>query len=111
MLTLIQSLSARRAWIEMSNLKHAKPAEQSLSARRAWIEIKSGLQPLMASLSLSARRAWIEIASEVVTEPLILVALRKESVDRNIMDYLICRSVVLSLSARRAWIEMGRLLP
>ena len=33
--------------------------------------------------SLSARRAWIEIASEVVTEPLILVALRKESVDRN----------------------------
>ena len=34
---------------------------QSLSARRAWIEIKSELQPLIASV----------------------VALRKESVDRN----------------------------
>ena len=33
--------------------------------------------------SLSARRAWIEILSAVVTELLILVALRKESVDRN----------------------------
>ena len=34
-------------------------------------------------MSLSARRAWIEILSAVVTELLILVALRKESVDRN----------------------------
>ena len=33
--------------------------------------------------SLSARRAWIEIWSAVLTELLILVALRKESVDRN----------------------------
>ena len=33
--------------------------------------------------SLSARRAWIEILSAVLTELLILVALRKESVDRN----------------------------
>ena len=36
-------------------------------------------------MSLSARRAWIEILSAVVTELLILVALRKESVDRNSM--------------------------
>ena len=38
-------------------------SKRSLSARRAWIEIKSGLHPLMASL----------------------VALRKESVDRNLV--------------------------
>ena len=56
----------------------------SLSARRAWIEmfIFITLRCLPVS-SLSARRAWIEILaslSAVLTE---LVALRKESVDRN----------------------------
>ena len=57
-----QSLSARRAWIEINRVETAKTSNaESLSARRAWIEIKSGLHPLMASL----------------------VALRKESVDRN----------------------------
>ena len=35
----------------------------SLSARRAWIEISSGLDDILAGVkSLSARRAWIEIA-------------------------------------------------
>ena len=34
----------------------------SLSARRAWIEISGGVSArLLALLSLSARRAWIEI--------------------------------------------------
>ena len=100
------SLSARRAWIEMSGHRQAHTSPTSLSARRAWIEIKTGKThriyipslsarrawiemasdpavPVARRTSLSARRAWIEIASEVVTEPLILVALRKESVDRN----------------------------
>ena len=57
----------------------------SLSARRAWIEIKSGLQPLIASL----------------------VALRKESVDRNDAVQVIVIVMDTSLSARRAWIEMS----
>ena len=39
-------------------------------------------------MSLSARRAWIEILSAVVTELLILVALRKESVDRNLQQWM-----------------------
>ena len=56
----------------------------SLSARRAWIEIKSGLQPLIASL----------------------VALRKESVDRNRKINTRGSEKMKSLSARRAWIEM-----
>ena len=34
------------------------------------------------------------------------VALRKESVDRNIRDLLPCGDVFKSLSARRAWIEI-----
>ena len=37
----------------------------------------------MRSESLSARRAWIEIALTINGEPLVSVALRKESVDRN----------------------------
>ena len=36
-----------------------------------------------APVSLSARRAWIEIISALAASPLIRVALRKESVDRN----------------------------
>ena len=34
--------------------------------------------------SLSARRAWIEIAAAVALPAALSVALRKESVDRNI---------------------------
>ena len=56
------SLSARRAWIEIVvSAALDQYLKESLSARRAWIEIISGLHPLIASL----------------------VALRKESVDRN----------------------------
>ena len=36
----------------------------------------------------------------------IKVALRKESVDRNVFLTLTVRNVSMSLSARRAWIEM-----
>ena len=80
-----QSLSARRAWIEIVR-RHGRcfPAFWSLSARRAWIEI--GWTALVAWMreSLSARRAWIEINNE-----------------------LVCTVKVGSLSARRAWIEMA----
>ena len=37
-----------------------------------------------ASRSLSARRAWIEIVAILISGLMIVVALRKESVDRNI---------------------------
>ena len=36
---------------------------QSLSARRAWIEIIDDLEPSSTRKSLSARRAWIEISN------------------------------------------------
>ena len=35
-----------------------------------------------------------------------MVALRKESVDRNVFLTLTVRNVPMSLSARRAWIEI-----
>ena len=57
----------------------------SLSARRAWIEMLAwytwdGWQ----ARSLSARRAWIEIISSRGNLAYVDVALRKESVDRNL---------------------------
>ena len=36
-------------------------SEESLSARRAWIEIRKELNLVAFKGSLSARRAWIEI--------------------------------------------------
>ena len=56
-----QSLSARRAWIEMTTVNRAIHGLRSLSARRAWIEIDLCGLIVKAERSLSARRAWIEI--------------------------------------------------
>ena len=56
---------------------------ESLSARRAWIEISIKKRTPAKPLSLSARRAWIEIADNLPLHAIISVALRKESVDRN----------------------------
>ena len=55
----------------------------SLSARRAWIEITYVTRLPRAQVSLSARRAWIEIIDYIIDYVNDAVALRKESVDRN----------------------------
>ena len=57
-------------------------------------------------LSLSARRAWIEIIDDLEPSKTRRVALRKESVDRNVNNLSMSSSVGKSLSARRAWIEI-----
>ena len=78
------SLSARRAWIEIDSAVDSASGTLSLSARRAWIEMpKIGLM-LVVSLSLSARRAWIEMLAPRLADMSAAVALRKESVDRNL---------------------------
>ena len=56
----------------------------SLSARRAWIEICPAGCWRDARRSLSARRAWIEMQMVLFPAPPTMVALRKESVDRNV---------------------------
>ena len=58
------------------------------------------------SMSLSARRAWIEINTRSQPSKPKDVALRKESVDRNIIEDVSYNIIVKSLSARRAWIEI-----
>ena len=58
--------------------------ESSLSARRAWIEISTTrTRIVIGCVSLSARRAWIEMPQLLLLPGLLTVALRKESVDRN----------------------------
>ena len=57
-------------------------------------------------LSLSARRAWIEIAYGALDGASEIVALRKESVDRNVKNKRTAYILRTSLSARRAWIEI-----
>ena len=58
--------------------------DTSLSARRAWIEMTQGVFNLFSNPgSLSARRAWIEMPHRTHRRGLFPVALRKESVDRN----------------------------
>ena len=109
----ITSLSARRAWIEIvRGANMARSQWVSLSARRAWIEIPAGVISCKTRpWSLSARRAWIEMTTTQgcasITDN---VALRKESVDRNIFALLMVLNLLLSLSARRAWIEIPALL-
>ena len=106
--TILMSLSARRAWIEMDsltddvstggvalrkesvdrNLQNCCPylsSLTSLSARRAWIEISRIIISVLGLESLSARRAWIEIPAGCWRDA------RR----------------ALSLSARRAWIEIN----
>ena len=56
--------------------------------------------------SLSARRAWIEIVLALSGHIGHRVALRKESVDRNLSVKPLEALRWASLSARRAWIEI-----
>ena len=60
----------------------------SLSARRAWIEIPISLHKASYRMSLSARRAWIEMTFARSVRAAFGVALRKESVDRNLIKAL-----------------------
>ena len=113
----------------MPDKTHQREPFPSLSARRAWIEISCWLPDhswwLVALRkesvdrnfyyankdcdwvrSLSARRAWIEIMDDFEPSSTRKVALRKESVDRNRELLHPSCTAKMSLSARRAWIEI-----
>ena len=83
-LAISASLSARRAWIEICVCVRYFGYFGSLSARRAWIEITDMSDAWHRFTSLSARRAWIEIFVPFDVIRPAIVALRKESVDRNV---------------------------
>ena len=79
---------------------------QSLSARRAWIEIVLIID--------EAGMVWVALRKESVdrnraigtAKRTHIVALRKESVDRNSNTDSRYLNTFMSLSARRAWIEI-----
>ena len=132
-IVIMQSLSARRAWIEINHHKRRLRDDCVVALRKESVDRNRGNLNFGVDdgTSLSARRAWIEI--DVVSvqyrgqrvalrkesvdrnqrrqnngAAISLVALRKESVDRNCqtLNYMIDQST--SLSARRAWIEIAR---
>ena len=80
----ITSLSARRAWIEISASDSLADTSESLSARRAWIEIQFPLHGLgwevvaLRKESVDRNQCWVSDRGIFAD-----VALRKESVDRN----------------------------
>ena len=67
-----QSLSARRAWIEILQSPNSIHSPRSLSARRAWIEILIIAMMSILNGSLSARRAWIEITCIALKKYLVI---------------------------------------
>ena len=82
----------------------------SLSARRAWIEIYSGTyHPHFHVVALRKESVDRNLISSV-NRAIDIVALRKESVDRNDAVQIVIVVVDTSLSARRAWIEIRRFL-
>ena len=80
---------------------------RSLSARRAWIEIPKKAAVVVPS-GVALRKESVDRNIKVC--PVILfrvkVALRKESVDRNGDNRRSRFALDRSLSARRAWIEI-----
>ena len=78
------SLSARRAWIEISALGGTTISEV-VALRKESVDrnIPEEVENHEEQTSLSARRAWIEISNPPIRSCTAFVALRKESVDRN----------------------------
>ena len=79
----------------------------SLSARRAWIEI-SLLNSQYRNLAVALRKESVDRNNLHCVEEVSgdTVALRKESVDRNAIGVYVLIMERRSLSARRAWIEI-----
>ena len=78
----------------------------SLSARRAWIEIRV-VSLNYKEVSVALRKESVDRnVDQIKIVHVSAVALRKESVDRNIGVQAYILERLQSLSARRAWIEI-----
>ena len=110
---LAKSLSARRAWIEilLATLTALPGWLTSLSARRAWIEIRQvGFRCDLLLVALRKESVDRNAVTAYIKVMQAKVALRKESVDRNALRINIPGHGQVSLSARRAWIEISGML-
>ena len=78
----------------------------SLSARRAWIEMER-VNNIAYTDSVALRKESVDRnLVGCINRAIDIVALRKESVDRNCLSRHLDGVNFGSLSARRAWIEM-----
>ena len=105
---VLESPSARRAWIEISSIGEIVPMPSgSPSARRAWIEISSSVF-WWAVMAVALREEGVDrnLICDLVGVAVDQVALREEGVDRNFTSSYLVAPLVESPSARRAWIEM-----
>ena len=95
---LAPSLSARRAWIEISVTRY-KPTPKPVALRKESVDrnIAEMTEAQSPAVSLSARRAWIEMRGMTCKETGITVALRKESVDRNSIVLVNIRACIVAL--------------
>ena len=86
---IVQFVALRKESVDRNKycLRDRLQCFRSLSARRAWIEISSTCAAAFPAASLSARRAWIEISPVPMEITMPGVALRKESVDRNRISF------------------------
>ena len=81
------------------------PPAESLSLRRAWIEIVSDITKMFTSLSLSLRRAWIEIGViRRMGRTIRSLSLRRAWIEIRTHEHI--TNIDQSLSLRRAWIEI-----
>ena len=94
---IIQSLSARRAWIEISPSGCWRDARRSLSARRAWIEIVKLFRQNYDCFVALRKESVDRNPLNNVTDGGPIVALRKESVDRNLDTVQIVIIVMVAL--------------
>ena len=125
-----ESLSARRAWIEIRNSQYSYFLYYVALRKESVDRNINALESYNMIINVALRKESVDRNFQVCTvaRGLLQVALRKESVDRNshAIIILILKSVALrkesvdrnsllwpsrlrknlSLSARRAWIEM-----
>ena len=88
LLKMGMSLSARRAWIEISDIFRT-PHRSKVALRKESVDRNQGCYQLLDGCAV--------------------VALRKESVDRNRYYFDVEAANDMSLSARRAWIEIPKI--
>ena len=106
-LICILSLSARRAWIEISLLNY-QYRNLAVALRKESVDRNMLSLSFLAAVGVALRKESVDRNARKI-RPVApdIVALRKESVDRNTAPEESDQRRLPSLSARRAWIEIS----
>ena len=102
-----ESLSARRAWIEIRNSQYSYFLYYVALRKESVDRNINALESYNMIINVALRKESVDRNSHAIIILILKsVALRKESVDRNSLLWPSRLRKNLSLSARRAWIEM-----